>query len=222
MATKALQQTGWENRSVTWRIPSSRRWRVRAGTGPWSNEPDRIEWREAPDLYCLMSRNAHMGSWCGFVGVTEAHPWWERRLHHGLLALQFADPEPNAVHGGLSFAGRRGENLDEYWFFGFDCAHYEDTFPTAPRAHMSSGAYRDVAFVRAEVDKLVEAAQAASTWPSWDRLRVWLDALDEGRDPGADPEQIERTLRYLRWALERTKRRSSASSTCSPEDDNDN
>ena len=50
-------------------------------------------------------------------------------------------------------AGLRGEQL---WWLGFDCAHSGDD---TPAFSMSGGTYRDVAYVRAEVEKL--AAQLA-------------------------------------------------------------
>lgn len=44
------------------------------GAGPWSNEPDKVQWQdEATGLPCLMVRN-HSGAWCGYVGVAEGHP----------------------------------------------------------------------------------------------------------------------------------------------------
>lgn len=37
------------------------------GSGPWDNEPDRLEWKdEKTSMPCLMVRN-DMGNWCGYV-----------------------------------------------------------------------------------------------------------------------------------------------------------
>lgn len=49
-------------------------------SGPWDDEPDRVEWRdEATGLPCLALRNDMFGSWCGYVAVPPGHPV------HGLL-----------------------------------------------------------------------------------------------------------------------------------------
>lgn len=47
------------------------------GPGPWVGEPDKYQWvDEATGLDCLMVRGP-MGSWCGYVGVTKDHPFFE-------------------------------------------------------------------------------------------------------------------------------------------------
>lgn len=139
--------------------------------GPWDNEPDRIEWRSAgvPRLPCLMIRN-HKGAWCGYVGVPEGHPWFEQ--DYGAINAE-------DVHGGLTYSDscaapichvpRAGES-PHVWWVGFDCAHAYDHAPgdTAMyrrlkmRVSMSFEAYRDEAYVRAEVNALAAQAQAAA------------------------------------------------------------
>lgn len=107
------------------------------GAGPWVTEPDKKQWMdEATGLPCLMVRSTHCsGAWCGYVGVTENHPFFGKEYH---------DLEDIGVHGGLTFAGKcqeeqndcegvchkvaEGEN-DNIWWFGFDCAHYMDFSP---------------------------------------------------------------------------------------------
>jgi len=123
------------------------------GSGPWDNEPDRVEWR-CPDtsFACLMVRNG-MGAWCGYVGVPSTHPF------HGDGYDEHYDL---CVHGGLTYAeacsGRvchvpePGES-DDVWWFGFDCGHWRDTIPAMPTP-LSHTEYRDVAFVKAEVKRL--------------------------------------------------------------------
>ena len=49
------------------------------GRGPWDNEPDRLAWEdEETKLPCLMVRNTRSGHWCGYVGVSSDHPYFEK------------------------------------------------------------------------------------------------------------------------------------------------
>lgn len=49
------------------------------GYGPWMNERDKIQWvDDATDLDCLMVRVPDTGHWCGYVGVAEGHPFFEK------------------------------------------------------------------------------------------------------------------------------------------------
>jgi hypothetical protein len=55
---KTLNRTGW---------PS----------GEWDDEPDKAQWiDEGSGLPCLAVRASHSGHWCGYVGVSESHPWF--------------------------------------------------------------------------------------------------------------------------------------------------
>lgn len=142
------------------------------GDGPWQNEPDKIQWTdEKTGLPCLAVRS-DSGAWCGYVGVTEGHPWYN--------ANPFEIDLPQGVHGGLSGATFCQDTGDEsqgvchtpgpgepdhvYWL-GFDCGHIWDKKPgndalmrrVAPdleemRQALSVGilaeTYRDLAYVR--------------------------------------------------------------------------
>lgn len=103
------------------------------GEGPWQDEPDKAQWTdEATGLPCLAVRN-HSGAWCGYVGVDENHPLFERDY----------DEAPVEVHGGLTYADHCMEGAEEtaichvpkpgepdhVWWFGFDCAHAFDRMP---------------------------------------------------------------------------------------------
>jgi hypothetical protein len=135
------------------------------GDGPWSNEPDRIEWRHL-ELPCLMLRSAVTGAWCGYVGVTNGHP---------LYGESYEDVDLSA-HGGLTFAEKcrgaichvpePGESDDVFWF-GFDCAHGFDDCPMLHRIDMPSHLgrvaaesdrwkYWNVDAVKREVERLAE------------------------------------------------------------------
>lgn len=137
--------------------------------GPWHDEPDKVEWRDAATgSPCLIVRG-HLGAWCGYVGVDESHPWHGKAYSHEDVEV--------AVHGGLTFAGScmkgapeersichvplPGES-DKVWWFGFDCAHGMDLMPMYKRLH-DDGEYRDMAYVRAEVAALALQLQAVAS-----------------------------------------------------------
>lgn len=106
-------------------------------SGPWDNEPDKVQWPDpATGLPCLAVRSRR-GNWCGYVGVTEGHPLFgkhSRELYEANLD----------VHGGITFAdacapdGDEAENIchtpdpgepDHVWWLGFDCHHFMDFTP---------------------------------------------------------------------------------------------
>jgi hypothetical protein len=157
---EAIDRTGW---------PS----------GPWDGEPDRVEWRHQ-GLPCLAVRGP-LGAWCGYVGVPPGHPW------HG----QGYDAVDAEAHGGLTYAAAcarhvchvpaPGEPADVWWV-GFDCGHAEDRIPGMEAAYAAMGlrlrpspwpgvevAYRDLTYVRAEVEDLARQALEAQRPPPGDR-----------------------------------------------------
>lgn len=144
--------------------------------GPWMTEPDKEQWTdEATGLPCLIKRNG-MGALCGYVGVSEGHPWF---------AKDYDDMEAD-VHGGLTYADFCQEDMDEghsichvvdpgepdrVWWLGFDCAHCGDLIPGCIRdtdlnparafleGYSAGEVYRDRAYVKQQCAQL--AAQAA-------------------------------------------------------------
>lgn len=71
--------------------------------GPWMNEPDKEQWTdEATGLPCLIKRNGS-GALCGYVGVTEGHPWF----------MQDYDYVDADVHGGLTYSDFCQDEADE-------------------------------------------------------------------------------------------------------------
>lgn len=139
--------------------------------GPWDDEPDRVEWRCSPSgLACLIVRNADRGFLCGYVGVPPGHP------DHG---RDFYDVNVE-VHGGLTYSDRcqdggkicyvprAGEPVDVWWL-GFDCWHAGDygrmvgphsglagqlVADLFPPLEESGDVYRNIAYVRTEVEAL--------------------------------------------------------------------
>jgi hypothetical protein len=139
-------------------------------SGEWNGEPDRIEWRDAravPVLPCLIVRGPR-GALCGYVGVPEGHPW-----HGRDMAALWGEDGPD-VHGGVTYAepcqaGGRichvplpGES-DRVWWVGFDCGHAWDEMPaeTDPFWRSPDQSYRDVRYVRREVERLADQAREA-------------------------------------------------------------
>lgn len=125
--------------------------------GPWMTESDREEFDHA-GLKCLILRHAKMRHLCGYVGLTEKHPWFRKSSEQCLLGcageeqegigkrkwmswdcrFEHDHPTPGSllrVHGGLTFAAMGGDRYggDAYpkgfWWFGFDMAHCDDLSP---------------------------------------------------------------------------------------------
>ncbi len=131
------------------------------GDGPWQQEPDRVDWQHA-GLPCLMLRGP-AGAWCGYVGLSSTHPWYRTTY----------DDVDVEVHGGLTYSAAcdgthichvpaPGESEDRWWL-GFDCAHASDTAPAMDARMRAAGlddrsgeVYRDMAYARAETERLAE------------------------------------------------------------------
>ena len=149
-----------------WRTYDKSGW----GSGPWQDEPDKLQWTdEATGLPCLVVRQ-EMGGLCGYVGVPEGHPWHGRnyddcmadggsvRVHGGLTFANHCQPDENESRGICHVPGP-GEP-DKVWWLGFDCAHYMDMLPGAPKEFkmFRRGKYRTLEYVQTECRNL--AAQA--------------------------------------------------------------
>jgi hypothetical protein len=123
------------------------------GPGPWDDEPDELEWRDArTGLRCKLRRNSHMGILCGYVGVPPGHSLFGWDYHDDIklkpefmqgsldevsvFSLFTYDKEAYEngtipldialkVHGGLTWTEEEGG----LWWFGFDCGHAFDLSP---------------------------------------------------------------------------------------------
>jgi hypothetical protein len=143
------------------------------GSGPWQEEPDRIEW-EHLGFPCLMTRTP-IGNWCGYVAVPPGHPAFGK--HFDDIEIQ--------IHGGLTYSDhcqghvchvpKPGEP-DNVWWFGFDCAHYLDLVPSVeplltmlghPHPGFLTGrsVYRDVPYVKNEVENLAKQLHEKNLLP---------------------------------------------------------
>ena len=75
----------------TWATVDKSTW----GPGPWQDEPDKEQWADPETGYaCLIKRSPRSGGLCGYVGVPEGHPWYQKPLgeitHHARMELTYA------------------------------------------------------------------------------------------------------------------------------------
>lgn len=128
--------------------------RTRWGAGPWDNEPDKVQFKDADTDYDCIVRRGPLGAWCGYVGVPGGHPYFNKGYN---------DIDDVDVHGGLTFAdhchgdeetGICHKSENEVWWIGFDCGHWSDLMPgMGDQFRIESGEhinYRDIDYVKNE------------------------------------------------------------------------
>lgn len=139
----------------------------RWGSGPWKNEPDKLNWIHA-DMDCMIARHPSGGHLCGYVAVSDGHPVFEKGY----------DDVNVTVHGGLTYANKCNGHLchvpepgrpNNVWWLGFDCAHPGDLSPgyESHLAHFrktyalwKGDVYRDIEYLKAETNSLAEQLSA--------------------------------------------------------------
>lgn len=135
--------------------------------GEWDNEPDAETWVDKMTGYeCKILRSDVSGAWCGYVGVTEKHPWFgksygddvpvpknilDRTINLdevGVINVFLAvlsDKERKPGHMEISCAidchggitFSNKQKASKLWYFGFDCGHCDD-YPPAMVATLNS------------------------------------------------------------------------------------
>lgn len=158
---------------IEYRFTDKSRWK----RGEWDTEPDKVQWQdELTGLPCLVRRSPATGAWCGYVGVAEGHPLFEKKtddcdenlsVHGGVTFNSFCDPDPAHKEHGICHLVEPSEN-DRVWWIGFDCGHSGDYMPEMARASELMGeqipklrefgnlwdrpemVYRNLAYVQAE------------------------------------------------------------------------
>ncbi len=160
--------------SWTWETLDKSKW----GDGPWQSEADKYSWTDqATDLPCLIVRGP-AGAWCGYVGITEGHPAFEKTVydldstdldstvvdtldvHGGVTYSAFCAPEEDVGHG-ICHVPEPGKS-DHVWWIGFDCHHSYDVGPgyvvrlrdAGMPDYVENGTYRTVAYVMAQCSHL--------------------------------------------------------------------
>jgi hypothetical protein len=96
------------------------------GPGPWENEPVQQHIEEYQGHFLVCSRNS-LGAWCGYINIPSNSKY--------VVEDEF-DSELE-IHGGITWSQARlpfptgNPEIDEKeWFWlGFDCAHYNDDTP---------------------------------------------------------------------------------------------
>lgn len=144
--------------------------------GIWDNEPDKVQYPDkSTGLPCLIVRGPH-GGWCGYVGVPEGHPWFQKdyndvdaQVHGGLTYAHFCAEGMNEAYSICHIPGP-GEP-DRVWWLGFDCAHYGDIMPAYEGIYSEYSSrykdlvpykkYRDIGYVKKEVRSLAKQAAKA-------------------------------------------------------------
>jgi len=128
--------------------------------GEWMNEPDKMQWKTKAGLDGLIVRNSN-GCLCGYVGIGPQHPNYQKKyddLHvscHG--GLTYGD----MCQGAICHVPEPGEPEHLYWL-GFDCAHSGDDSPSHAHYREWHATYRDIDYVRDEVESLAEQLAALS------------------------------------------------------------
>lgn len=135
-------------------------------------EGDVFLWKDK-DFICIAYRNGVIGHWCGYVGITKEHPafgkkyWITSESENGLTKVEEAINDVR-VHGGLTFASTHYIwEIDERWFFGFDCAHCDDIviYPNTPDDEivgLYDREYRTLDYVKKEIKLLAEQLRTIS------------------------------------------------------------
>jgi hypothetical protein len=149
---------------------------------PWVHEPDHVQWVTLVGLEGMIKRGP-LGALNGYVAVGPEHPLYRRvnSVYDTDLGL--------TVHGGVTYAGHFEGN--DTWWIGFDCAHGGDLLPyiIGRYPECEYGVYRDLAYVKREVETLACQIQKA--------------AKQAGHEPEA-PEPEARTLDdYLHSEIDR-------------------
>lgn len=142
------------------------------GPGPWQDEPDRVDFVHA-GFACLARRRESLGQWCGYVAVPREHPLYGKRYEDADGAVEF--------HGGLTYSQACAAPIchvpapgmpDDVWWLGGDFAHCWDYAPgmaarlrqigirPAEDALMRNEVYRDLPYVRREIERLAEQLAA--------------------------------------------------------------
>lgn len=114
------------------------------------------EWIDKPTGYqCIIWRDDKTLHLCGYVGVPKNHPCYE---HRDFFTPPLSDIE---VHGGITFSNYfKSKKYQNFWFIGFDCAHYGDIMPGLiehfPSHNRSKSMYRDKSYVKQNINLLLK------------------------------------------------------------------
>ena len=165
-----------------------------ANPGPWDDEPDSLDW-EYREYRCHIKRHPSAGHLCGYASPSPEHPWCGKNYSDRVYIPDLENRKVNIdkvgainvfcaslgcdleaglaeislvleAHGGITFSGPLDGQPDAAWWFGFDCAHCDDRSPGYDKFHRYGGdTYRDMPYVKTEVERLVDQLIEVATWP---------------------------------------------------------
>lgn len=153
------------------------------GTGPWSSEPDKLQWEDPQTGMPCLAVRSFQGNWCGYVGVEPGHPFYG--IPYAACARR---PIPCVgddcshtpedlfdVHCGVNYSRACTDNPEgichvpspgepeHLWWFGFDCGHAFDISPVLNAQLRAMGShpfdvpemtYKSLEYVRTECRRL--------------------------------------------------------------------
>jgi hypothetical protein len=149
------------------------------GDGPWQNEPDKVQYPDPETgMPCLIVRAGDLGHLCGYVGVTQGHPFFKKDgydfdldVHGGITFTNMCRPGKDESHGICHIPGP-GEP-DHVWWLGFDCGHCFDISPGLNARMRGYGVpdmggdldskYRSIAYVKSQTASLAKQLKAVET-----------------------------------------------------------
>jgi hypothetical protein len=122
----------------------------------WLSEPNILAW-----IYkgydCLIVRDEEFGNLCGYVGLKSDHPWWGKDTDDD----EIYDID---VHGQIAWASQINpiprNAYNDIWWLGFHGAAGRDYRPYY-KNNWPDGTYRNMAFMKAECEKLVRQCERA-------------------------------------------------------------
>lgn len=105
--------------------------------------------------FVYIIQKTELNVYCGYVGVP---------LTHILFARTYSSiPGYLKVHGGVTYSGPMDGIGDDFWFFGFDCAHYGDEVPGF-KVGLGTGEYREFPYVLKETLSLIKQLRDPSLY----------------------------------------------------------
>jgi hypothetical protein len=138
--------------------------------GAWDAEPDRLDWKTEAGYSAIALRH-WLGNWCGYVGAPVGHPAWKSK---GSFRANRTAEDREITYAEECNAEIQIPGDEVLLWFGFGCSEIGDAHPRfeeggwfvwdgqvcywGPRVGREAGAvcgvYRDLAYVRAECEKI--------------------------------------------------------------------
>lgn len=128
------------------------------GVKPWLSEPD--SWLHIDDDGLVLAAvRAGVGWWRGYLGIHKAmdHNRLRGIRAHGGLTYKKAESPGSLTTTMLMALSVSGYEMPVFWI-GFDCGHRGDMVPQ--QGWIEVGIYRDLEFVRGEIQRMADQVRA--------------------------------------------------------------